>query len=227
MRRDFIDWVIDLSPAAAVAAALGIALAPRAWAFARRPKLRVVVSDVEPHCRLTQDATTRLDLVYLRAAIHNRGRREARRVRATLVDLLFYDPVAGQHPWVRHDLDPSALHWVSMSHAEHRGTAPEVHLTRKLNDFVDLVAYARAPSKALLVMDDNRPRGFRLDPRESLTEFRLKLVVSASNAASEEAIVAFRISRENFFTDVRLVRRLPRKVRESGPLKLLGQARTG
>jgi hypothetical protein len=110
-------------------------------------------------------------------------------------------------------LDPAALHWVSLpwGRREHEGgtvetreTSPIINLPSGLSDFVDLICYTWERGVHVLVLDDERPRGFGLNPSTTEGEFVLSMKVVADNARSLTKHVHYVISRESLFTDVQV-----------------------
>lgn len=147
--------------------------------------------------------------VWLRAEVKNRGRAEARNVRAVVEE--WYERPDSRARCKRQDLDPSAPHWVSLpwgrrEHADHtieaRETTPVVNLPRGLSDFVDLISYDWKPRKHTLALDTERPRGFVLNPSTTEGEFVLTVLIVADNAKSLTKHIYYAVSREKHLTEV-------------------------
>lgn len=228
----------------AVVAALGIALTPVIWRRLRKPKLVVEVGEREPHVRLAHrlGGSEGPNAFYLRMTVRNNGKTEARRVRVTLMDWYVLEPVEGFPDWARLDTDPAALHWVSMTHAREkrdrvrggyltsleqpvpeaelidRHTPPEVNLPAGLVDLVDLAVFSN--NKLALILDDNRPRGFKQVAPFPDREFKLTLAITAENAVALTRTVCFRVDLDNGFQDVRFCEP-PAQARDAGLLTML------
>jgi hypothetical protein len=192
--------------------ALCVATLPPLWRrYVRRPKLELIANADEPWTRIPIYQDRRTSSVWLRAEVRNRGRAEAKNVRAVVED--WYERPDSTAPWERRDLDPSALHWVSLpwgrrQHAdgtiETRETAPVVNLPPGLSDFVDLISYAWDVGVHALALDNERPRGFYLNPSIGEGEFTLTVVIVADNAKTLTTYVHYAISRhEPYLADVR------------------------
>jgi hypothetical protein len=192
--------------------ALAVATVPPLWRrYWRRPKLELLVGAVEPWTRVADTPDRSTQQAWLRAEVRNSGRVEARNVRAVVQE--WYERRESTARWRRRDLDPSALHWVSMpwgrrehGHArvETRETSPIINLPSGLSDFVDLICYTWERGVHSLVLDDERPRGFGLNPSTTEGEFVLSIKVVADNAPSLTTHVHYAISRESLFTDVQV-----------------------
>jgi hypothetical protein len=192
---------------AAVIVALAVATVPPLWRrYWRRPRLDVRIGAVEPWSRVTSSAAG--PQTWLRIQVVNAGRAEARNVRAVVH--AWYERPDPSAEWVKRDLDPSALHWVSMPHewpvvgARSRETAPVVHLPPGLSDFADLIAYTHNANEHKLILDNQIPRGFGFQPTNVHGEFVLTLTVVADNAATVTKHVHYTLTwTTRLFSDVR------------------------
>ncbi len=205
---------------AAAAAALVIAAGPAFLRRLRRPELRPELSNGEPHVRL-DDFEDRPPAHYLRLAVHNVGRSEARRVRVTLKDWFVHDPAPGVAEWMRYDTDPAALHWVSMPAAREprarmsggysvpgddaawnqvvsRATPPEVNLPPDLFDLVDLVRLPINEDPLRVVLDEDRWRGFEHQAHATETAFMLTVMITSDNAPGVTTTIGFRVEGNRF-----------------------------
>jgi hypothetical protein len=215
------DWWTKVATVATLIAslvALGVVTVPPLWRrWWSHPKIEVIIDAKEPWTRnplyLDQPTTS----VFLRAEVTNRGRAEAKNVLAVVQD--WYERPDSTARWERRDLDPSALHWVSLpwGHRKHadnsteaRETAPAVNLPPGLSDFVDLISYAWDKGVHALALDNDRPRGFALNPSTAEGEFVLTVVIVADNARSLTTYIHYAISgAEPFLTGVQLQSRPP------------------
>ena len=198
--------------------ALGVATVPPLWRrYWSRPKIEVHIEAKEPWTRNPIYLDQQTSSLFLRAEVRNRGRAEAKNALAVVQD--WYERSDSTAPWERRDLDPSALHWVSLpwGHREHadetteaRETAPVVNLPPRLSDFVDLISYEWDKGVHALALDNDRPRGFALNPSTAEGEFVLTVVIVADNARSLTTYIHYAISgAEPFLTDVLLQSRPP------------------
>jgi hypothetical protein len=192
--------------------ALLIAVVPPLWRrYWKRPRLVVLIGAAEPWTRVAfvPGGPT---YVWFRMQVVNDGRAEARNLRAVVHE--WYERADANAEWHKRDLDPSALHWVSMSYqweaprgggegSIKRETAPVVSLPQGLSDFADLVRYGANTNEHTLVLDDPRPRGFADRPRNLDGEFVLSVTVAAENARTVTKHIHYTLSRERFFSDVR------------------------
>jgi hypothetical protein len=154
-----IDWTAVGAIASLIASTLALILATAqiVWNRRHRPTLDLTVEQENPWVRFPDDHP---NSVWLRAKVENLGHAEARNVRAVVTDRTGIQ------------LDPSALHWVSLpwgrrthkghSHPEVRDTAPVVNLLPGLSDLVDLISYDWEKGEHDLDLDCDRPRGFPL-----------------------------------------------------------------
>jgi len=215
------DWWTKAATVATLIAslvALGVVTVPPLWRrLWSHPKIEVIIDAKEPWTRnplyLDQPTTS----VFLRAEVRNRGRAEAKNVLAVVQD--WYERPDSTRLWTISEIDPSALHWVSLpwGHRKHadgtteaRETAPVVNLQPGLNDFVDLISYAWDKGVHALALDNDRPRGFALKPSAAEGEFVLTVVVAADNARSLTTYIHYVISRvEPFVRDVQLQSKPP------------------
>lgn len=209
---------------AASVIALAVAVGPLLWRrYWRRPKLEVQVGAGEPWARLTKLVGDGEQQVWLRIEVKNEGRAEARNVR-TVVHA-WYERSDGTAQWEKRDLDPSALHWVSMSHYWQgevpRDTPPAVNLPAELGDFVDLVRYSIGTGEHVLVVDDPRPRGFGFRPTHTIGEYVVTITVVADNADGVTKHIHYCLTRENLFSEVRLAKAPPKDYRFTGLLSMI------
>jgi hypothetical protein len=149
--------------------ALAVATAPLIWRRRHHPTLDLTVELRKPWVRVPYFDDKRTYSVWFRAEVVNSGHAEARNVRAVVLD--WYARPDSDAGWTRIDLDPSALHWVSLPWGhrwhdphtlEERETAPVVNLPPGLSDLVDLISYNWEKGDHSLVLDYDRPRGFLL-----------------------------------------------------------------
>jgi hypothetical protein len=196
---------------AASVIALAVATVPPLWRrYWRRPKLEVRIGAVEPWARVTRSPSGDLQS-WLRIQVENKGRAEATNVRAVVH--AWYERALPATQWVKRDLDPSALHWVSMARAwqaladggftQMRETAPVVSLPTDLSDFADLIEYTHQNNEHTLSLDDQRPRGFGVHPRNTTGEFILTISVVAENAKTLTKHIHYMLTRESQFSEVR------------------------
>jgi hypothetical protein len=184
--------------------------------YVRRPKLNVCIGGVEPWARVAHSARGDQQ-AWLRIEVVNKGRADARNVRAVVH--AWYERPDPSTQWVKRDLDPSALHWVSMprewqvditgSFKRMRETAPVVSLPPGLNDFADLIMYTINNNEHMLVLDDQRPRGFGFRPTNANGEFVLTLTVVAENAKAITKHIHYKLSRMDLFSEVRFDKSVP------------------
>jgi hypothetical protein len=207
----------DAGPIIASVVALAIAVTPPVWRYVRRPRLWVRITDVEPHTRQARSADNVVHL-FLRMQVLNKGNIEARRVRAVVHE--WYERPDATVEWHRRDMDPAALHWVSMPQAGQTRREPAINLPRGLWDFADLVRYTPPSNTQVLVVDDTTPRGFWLMPTNSTGEFVLTVTISAENARPEKRHVHYSLSPERRFHDVRIDKSPPRNALFMGDLTM-------
>jgi hypothetical protein len=193
--------------------ALAVATVPPLWRrYWRRPWLNVRIGAVEPWARVTNLSTD--PQTWLRIEVVNKGRAEARNVRAVVH--AWYERPDPSAQWVKRDLDPSALHWVSMPpewlvggggagsrFTQLRETAPVVSLPPGLSDFADLIAYTHHANEHKLILDNQIPRGFGFQPTNANGEFVLTITVVAENAVTVTGHIHYTLTGENLFSDVR------------------------
>jgi hypothetical protein len=183
--------------------ALAVAAGPLIWSLLwHHPTLELTVKEEQPWVRVPTYDGKRTPSVWFRAQVENSGHAEARNVRAVVTDWA----VLTDKGWTKIDLDPSALHWVSLPWARrmHKGdgglevreTAPVVNVPPGLSDLVDLISYNWENGEHDLVLDYDRPRGFLLRQETPEGEFVLTVQIVAENAKSLIKHIHYRITRE-------------------------------
>ena len=192
--------------------ALSVAVVPPLWRrYWRHPQLDVRIGSVEPWARVARLVGPGAWQVWFRVEVLNTGRAEARNVRAVVH--AWYERADSSAQWEKRELDPSALHWVSMPYQWQdlgggqgiiqRETAPVVNLPPGLSDFADLIVYTFSANSHMLVLDDQRPRGFRVQPTHATGEFILSVTLVADNAEALTKHIHYALTREDLFGDVR------------------------
>lgn len=188
--------------------ALLIATVPPLWRrFRLRPRFEVRIGERAPWARPA--IAMGEPFIWLRMEVTNAGRTEAENVRAYI--RAWYERPDRQADWMKRDLDPTALHWVSMPYKVERGpagpvtrdTPPVVSLPPKLGDFVDLLRYSTLRRAHELVVDDARPRGIGFEPMASTGEFVVTVTVTGDNAKNVTKHLHYRVTREDGFSGVR------------------------
>ena len=227
----FDVWTVVAALATAFAAlvALGVAVIPLLWRrWWKGPRLDICLGDAEPWERVTKSVGQADTQAWLRIEVVNKGRAEARNVRAVVHE--WYERSDETAQWLKHDIDPSALHWVSMPQAWQVDSGarrdPAVSVPQGLSDFADLVRYTPSTNEHMLILDDQRPRGFRFKPMNAFGEFIVSVTVLAENADALTKHVHYSLSGE-FFTDVRFVDSTPADYRFLGLLSDIRRGRRG
>lgn len=177
------EWFTAIGTIGATVVALAIASAPPWWRWLKRPKLEVVFSRDLPHIRRMTDG------IWLRLAVGNGGKREAIHVRGLITDWWYKDR-SGR--WIKHDLDPSFLHWTGTPHMDESMVPSEVSLPSKTTWFLDLCWHS-AQHFTQIVLDNRAIDGFDLDARTMLGEFRAKVVITSDNAGAVERTIGWTV----------------------------------
>lgn len=68
-----LEWLTAIGTVAAVVVAITIAALPAIRKWLHRPRLHVVVGDVEPHMRVALDSNSNKDGVWILAEVQNDG----------------------------------------------------------------------------------------------------------------------------------------------------------
>ena len=206
------NWqaVEALGVVGAAAVALMLALMPAFRVHLRRPKLRLLVSDIEPHCVAIASADHIADQVMLRVEVKNVGKTSARNVTVKVTDIWVKDlPVAedefdplGIRPhtserWRLRQSEPTPLLWASVP-------SPHVTIAPQAFELAQLVLLNTKSGELELRME--YPERSVIKPKfdQRFGRHRLRILVFAENCDPTSDVIEFVIDGKNYIGEVAL-----------------------
>jgi hypothetical protein len=172
------DWTAVASVITAVLA-LVIAILPSIVRWWRRPMLEIRVGNEEPHLRTVRNGIS-MSGVRLRIEVHNRGKSDARRVRAQVVRW-GSETNRPPPPWIQYDIDPMALRWLNAP-PEAGGGAFHTDLAPRMGALAEVINYQPSNGKVFLIPPTDEPRFFWLEAKHSFVTYWVEVAAAAENA---------------------------------------------
>jgi hypothetical protein len=218
------DWLTAIGTVGAVVVALLLSVPPALLRWYRRPRLKLLVSEVEPHVRASNDGLDTAVRMELRIEVRNEGFLEAGRVRGQLVDVWTRDDGGqdGKH-WTRKNTEPIPLQWVDL-----RGPRDEIDIPAWTSAFPSVVSYERKPGRLVLCVPSGAESVFfRPEFSTTYAEYRVGVILYAANVGLSRRVVGFKMTKEHWFAEAGKARRpRERDVHREGLMRRFAEART-